>query len=198
MKLSEQKHLALIEAAQKEFIEHGFHLANMDRVCEQASVSKRTLYKHFTNKEMLLSVAVKSLVEVSPPVLNFTYCPEKTISEQLSYYLNQRVALIYQQISLATVRMIVAEFIQKPHLTTQYLSLVEGPDTALKNWLEVAMDEGQIVTADSGNLVKVIMNLFNGYFLWPQLIANIEQPDDETQEQLINEIIKIFTCSYST
>lgn len=198
MTLSQQKHIALIEAAKKEFIEYGFHLANMDRVCEQASVSKRTLYKHFASKELLFSEAIKSLVEVSPAVVNFTYCATKTIAEQLHYYLNQRIVLIYQHIGLATIRMIVAEFIQKPHLTAQYLSLVEGPNMELKNWLEASIDDGRIIRTNSDNLVKVIMSLFHGYFLWPQLMANIEQPDHATQQQHINEIIKIFTCRYAT
>lgn len=35
MKLSEQKRLALIEAAKEEFTQFGFHAANMDRVCER-------------------------------------------------------------------------------------------------------------------------------------------------------------------
>ncbi|RND27351.1 TetR/AcrR family transcriptional regulator, partial [Vibrio cholerae] len=53
MKLSEQKRLALIEAAKEEFTQFGFHAANMDRVCERAGTSKRTLYRHFTSKELL-------------------------------------------------------------------------------------------------------------------------------------------------
>lgn len=63
MKVTEQKRLALIEAAKDEFIEFGFNAANMDRVCEKASTSKRTLYRHFESKELLFTAAINAMVE---------------------------------------------------------------------------------------------------------------------------------------
>ncbi|MDG4870194.1 helix-turn-helix domain containing protein, partial [Guyparkeria sp. 1SP6A2] len=63
MKVTEQKRLALIEAAKEEFTAYGFNAANMDRVCEKAATSKRTLYRHFESKELLFTAAINSMVE---------------------------------------------------------------------------------------------------------------------------------------
>ncbi|MGR5470249.1 TetR/AcrR family transcriptional regulator, partial [Vibrio astriarenae] len=63
MKLSEKKRLALIEAAQQEFIEYGFTCANMDRVCGRAATSKRTLYRHFESKDVLFIESIRAVLE---------------------------------------------------------------------------------------------------------------------------------------
>ena len=51
--LSQQKHLDIIRAAKKEFIEYGFSGENMARITFSSGVSKRTLYRHFESKSVL-------------------------------------------------------------------------------------------------------------------------------------------------
>ncbi|MEF1339144.1 helix-turn-helix domain-containing protein, partial [Vibrio rotiferianus] len=83
MKLSEKKRIALIEAAQQEFIEHGFSGANMDRVCERAGTSKRTLYRHFESKDVLFIESIQAVMEIQRARLQFQYSPEESIEAQL-------------------------------------------------------------------------------------------------------------------
>ena len=48
-----KKREAILEGAQDVFINMGFEAASMDKVAEQAGVSKRTVYNHFGSKEKL-------------------------------------------------------------------------------------------------------------------------------------------------
>ena len=41
------------------FGEHGFHATGIDRIAEEANVSKKTMYKHFRSKEELIIAALK-------------------------------------------------------------------------------------------------------------------------------------------
>ena len=50
---SQEKRLAIIDAAQTLFLEHGFGATSMDAVAETARVSKRTVYSHFDSKAAL-------------------------------------------------------------------------------------------------------------------------------------------------
>lgn len=42
------------------FYNHDEHTIGVDTICEQANVSKRTLYKHFSSKEVLVSAALSA------------------------------------------------------------------------------------------------------------------------------------------
>ncbi|EEY98326.1 transcriptional regulator TetR family [Vibrio sp. RC586] len=196
MKLSEQKNLALIEAAKEEFTQFGFHAANMDRVCERAGTSKRTLYRHFGSKELLFIEVINVLV-AQPHNFDFEYESHRSISEQLLGYLAAKVEVLYQQIGLDVVRMIVGEFIRDPSLTQQYLSLMGAKDKALSTWLAAASKDKQLMAADVNLMATTLMNLFHGQFLWPQLFAAIERPSFQQQQRMMKEIVRIFVASYA-
>ncbi|MGL5391548.1 MAG: TetR/AcrR family transcriptional regulator, partial [Shewanella sp.] len=186
-----------IEAAKDELLQYGFRGANMARVCEKAGTSKRTLYNHFESKELLFSAAISALIDGKAPTQSLCYCQEQCLAAQLRAYLQQKVIALYQLVGLSVVRMIVAEFIREPQLAAKYFTLVESSDSALQTWIEAAMADGRIRQGASGPMVSVIINLFHGQFLWPQLMANVEPPTPAIQEALINEIIRIFICAYN-
>ncbi len=45
------------------FYGHDSHMVGVDKICEVANVSKRTLYKHFSTKETLISASINRLGE---------------------------------------------------------------------------------------------------------------------------------------
>jgi AcrR family transcriptional regulator len=51
----------IISISAKLFSAHGINTIGVDRICVEASVSKRTLYKHFPSKEALVSAAITSI-----------------------------------------------------------------------------------------------------------------------------------------
>ncbi len=62
----EQRHNAIIEAAEKVFFEKGFDRATMDEVAHEAELSKGTLYLYFKNKESLhFAIMQKGLMILS-------------------------------------------------------------------------------------------------------------------------------------
>lgn len=51
----------IVGMSAKLFYAHGINAVGVDRVCAEADVSKRTLYKHFPSKEALVSAAITTL-----------------------------------------------------------------------------------------------------------------------------------------
>lgn len=190
MKLSEQKRLDLIEAAKEEFTQFGFHAANMDRVCERAGTSKRTLYRHFVSKELLFIEVINELV-AQPHDFVFEYQSHRSVMDQLLDYLAAKTEILYQQIGLDVVRMIVGEFIRDPSLTQQYLSLMGAKDPSLTAWLDAAIKDEQLLDMEVTQMAATLMNLFHGQFLWPQLFAAIERPDAQQQQRRMEEIVRV-------
>ena len=56
----EQKRAALLAAAQRLFLEHGFDGASIDKIAAEAGVAKVTVYSHFGGKDQLFAEAVRA------------------------------------------------------------------------------------------------------------------------------------------
>lgn len=54
------KRQAILAAAQRAFVDHGFAATNMDAIAAAAGVSKLTIYRHFNTKAALFAEAVAS------------------------------------------------------------------------------------------------------------------------------------------
>lgn len=53
----------IVSVSARLFYGHGINAVGVDRICEEANVSKRTLYKYFPSKEVLVSAAITKLGE---------------------------------------------------------------------------------------------------------------------------------------
>jgi TetR/AcrR family transcriptional regulator, mexJK operon transcriptional repressor len=54
-----------LEAAQRVFVEHGYHATSLARVAEEAGLAKRTLYNLFDDKETLFRATVLSAIGIA-------------------------------------------------------------------------------------------------------------------------------------
>jgi AcrR family transcriptional regulator len=68
---SREKTQAILKAAMKEFLAHGYAATSMDRLAKSAGVSKATIYNHFQDKEQLFNAVIQDLVkEKFQPILS--------------------------------------------------------------------------------------------------------------------------------
>lgn len=54
----------LVEAAMRVFYQHGFHASGLDRILEEAGISRMTLYNHFKSKDELIVAALRRRDEI--------------------------------------------------------------------------------------------------------------------------------------
>lgn len=55
-----KKKLDIINAAERLFYLNGFHAISTDRICSEANVSTRTLYRHFPSREALTAAVLET------------------------------------------------------------------------------------------------------------------------------------------
>lgn len=60
---SEQKRAAILQAARELFVLDGYESTSVDAIAARASVSKRTVYDHFGDKERVHAAVVAAIVE---------------------------------------------------------------------------------------------------------------------------------------
>lgn len=55
-----QKRNDIIQAAERLFYDNGFHATSTDRICREAGVSTRTLYRYFPSREQLTEAVMQA------------------------------------------------------------------------------------------------------------------------------------------
>nr|WP_086940376.1 TetR/AcrR family transcriptional regulator [Thaumasiovibrio occultus] len=196
MKLSVRKRLALIAAAQQEFIEHGYAGANMDRVCERAATSKRTLYRHFASKEVLFVASIQAVLAEQQAKLQIRYEPSVAIESQLKAYLLAKLETIHEDFGLPLARMVISEFIRSPALVGRYLEKFDHHDEQLDAWFAHAIADGKVKALAPTVMSSMLLCLLKGHLMWPQLITNQALPDSLGQERIIDDILDVFLNGY--
>ncbi|MEM8555502.1 MAG: TetR/AcrR family transcriptional regulator [Pseudomonadota bacterium] len=114
--LNIEKRALILDAAIAEFLDKGFSDARMDAISARATVSKRTVYKHFQSKESLFHAIVDLLAEQIAETLDLTYDPARPIRDQLVELGWAEGRLFLSERAIAMFRMIFAEAMRDPDL----------------------------------------------------------------------------------
>lgn len=97
----------ILDAATAVFLEHGFAGASLERIADQASASKATLYSRFANKEALFSAVVKRSVERSLRIIEETGRSDSLV-ENLAFASRTLVTRLLSDEVVGLTRMVVA------------------------------------------------------------------------------------------
>lgn len=195
MKLTELKHLAIIEAAKNEFIEHGFVAANMDRISQMAEVSKRTLYRHFESKEVLF-VAVLALIQQQVSEEHrYQFQAECPLDEQLTHITQKEIGIIYHNYGIPLCRTIVMEFLRQPDLAKDVVQKLYST-RAITQWMEEAQVAGKLKDDDLQTMTLVYNSLFQGFLFWPQLMELNNNYEGQVLDQRIHTIVSVFLSRF--
>ena len=132
-----EREAAIIEAAEQEFLEHGYGGTTVDAIARRAGGSKSTLYRFFPNKAALFHAVVASVVADRRKV---KLDPDADIYESLIEYAFQRLRVVFRRRHWSLLRLIMAERDRFPAIARDYYEL--GP----KHGEDVLTEYFQILT----------------------------------------------------
>ncbi|MDO6611349.1 TetR/AcrR family transcriptional regulator [Shewanella sp. 1_MG-2023] len=129
----QKKRLAILRAAQEQFLTAGYGLANMDCIASEAQMTKQTVYRYYASKEVLFKATLEhmgsqfddkatqylSLDDNHAALLGFAI-------EYISFHLSDE--------HIATFRLLVAESGNSPEIITNFFSV--GPDDVQRVLIE--------------------------------------------------------------
>lgn len=125
---SAAKHRAILDAASAVFRRRGYLSANLDEVAQLAAVSKRTVYKHFSDKDTLFTeVMLRAIVPMQQQVRDVLDNPSATghVEADLRTVARALVAVVVTPEVMQLRRIVIAEAERFPVLATAWLN--EGP-----------------------------------------------------------------------
>ena len=74
---------AILEAAERKFLEHGFHGTTVEEIADAADVAVGSIYVHFQSKEGLYLALLERALEIEERYMNEAFKPTLSLSQQL-------------------------------------------------------------------------------------------------------------------
>ncbi|WP_431048403.1 TetR/AcrR family transcriptional regulator [Roseateles sp. L2-2] len=192
VRLTDRKRQAIVDAAIAEFREHGFEVANMDRIAGRAQVSKRTVYNHFSGKDALFDAILERLWVATEAKLKLTYRADLPLREQLLTLVEQKLAMSDDPQFLDLARVLIAEAIHAPQRAREMLCRLGGREEALTVWIRAAMADGRLKVGDPAFAASQLQALVKGFAFWPQITMGQPPLDKAQQRQVADSATDMF------
>jgi len=189
-----KKRAAILKGAKEVFIRLGFKDASMDLIAETAGISKKTVYNHFKSKEMLFEVIVDNILEQRQVIKTITYDPSLSLESQLHVFAESEISLINTPHKLELSRFLTLTFLNDLEFQRRVVSKHPPVINDLVVWLQDAINDNRIKTADIVMTARIFYSLVIGSITWPALFS--DGIDKQTINPLLDEIINLFLTKY--
>jgi len=161
--LRNQKHQAILLAAEHAFITNGYTSTSMETIAEAAPVSKPTLYAHFTSKHDLFVEVIKKqcdsllgTIETAPNTFASPEAGLKAIAEAF-------VDLMYADNALALYRLLIAEQQHFPELGSSVYEATAIPMMQLiSNYLKELHNQSRLDIPDTDSSSQLLIGMLKG------------------------------------
>ena len=192
-----EKRAAILDAAKKLFLIHGFDGVSMDAIAGEAGVSKLTVYNHFTDKETLFVEAVKAKCQEQLPDELFLPPAGGPIRDALLKIGQRFFALVSSDVSTNLHRMILADQRNGPKLGQMFWEA--GPariNTSFERFLDNAVASGQLDIPDTEVAASHFLCLLKGA-VNVRMLCSDAPVGAEADEQHIVSVVDFFLRAYA-
>jgi len=185
---------AIVEAAERLFLERGFGSVTMDELAEAAEVARRTLYNQFASKEeifreMLLRVSGQ-IEDAFPPGIE----TRGEVEDVLRLIARMILGLHQNPEYLGFLRMVVADSRQFPWIAEEFAAVMEPQTERLTRYLAHLTAMGILDCRNPMLAAHQFMGMLNQLSLWPWMTGRERVPVPE--EDIIEETIRMFLQHY--
>ena len=195
LRLTDRKRAAILQAAVEEFRERGFYAASMNHIAELAEVSKRTVYKHFDNKETLFEAIIEELMVRVESIPYSDFDPELDLEEQLSAVVRAEVQTMSSEPVQALARAGLSRVIAEPEAARSI-----DHDRFLQRfirWLKEARAAGHFPNMTDIEFAALqFCGLVQQFAFWPPIIKGEEPPTTHRRRKIVKETVQMFLARY--
>lgn len=191
------KRAAILDAAKRMFVAHGFERVSMDQIASEAGVSKLTVYSHFGDKESLFSAAIGAKCEEQLATGLFAIDPAVPLRERLLDIGRAFVALINSEEALAVHRVVTA---QPPPNRLGRLYWEAGPrrvQMAFESLLRDEIAAGTLEVPDARRAASQFFCLLKGEMHLRLLCDCAADFDDQDREAHVRASVDMFLRAYA-
>ncbi|PMG99732.1 TetR/AcrR family transcriptional regulator [Vibrio lentus] len=142
----EKKRQAILKAAKAVFLAEGFTLASMDVIASEAQMTKQTLYRYFSSKDVLF----KATLQQMGAQFDERFVEQLKISDNYQALYGFATAFLAFHLSdehIATLKLLIAENGKSPAILESFMSVGESEtDIALAQFFTDRFDIDDVAT----------------------------------------------------
>lgn len=176
----------LLDAAEKVFVDRGFHAASVDEVAEEAGYSKGAVYSNFENKDELFLAVLERRVDSRALAIENEVPTDRPITEQAEQAGNAFLEVFLQQTQWSLLLMEFQTYAARhPNLRDRFASRNRRMREAMATLIERHLAAlGLKAPMSSADLAAVLFALGDG-FIMTKLIDPDEIHDDLFSQALV-------------
>ena len=187
------KRQAILDAAQRAFIAHGYSGASMESIAEAAPVSKPTLYNHFKSKQELFAAVIAGQCEALLSTLSGVQAELGDPVAGLKAFAGAFVDLVYADESIQLYRLIIAEQQHFPELGE--LIYRSGPEPVLRHlssYLSELHAQGILSVDDIETSSQLFLSMLKGNGHFRCLLGLQSGLSEAAKQRMINVAVSLF------
>jgi AcrR family transcriptional regulator len=195
-----RKYAVILDAAQHVFFANGYVGASMDQVAAEASVSKQTVYKHFSNKQALFREVVTNVVRARDAGITAQMLTsgDGTFEAQLQSFARFFLKGVLQSDVLKLRRLVIGEAGRFPDIGEVFYEL--GPKRAaaqLARALSELSAQHGLSVPDPVMAAEQLLGLILSIPLDRAMLLADETFTDAELERYADEGVRVFLRAYS-
>jgi TetR/AcrR family transcriptional repressor of mexJK operon len=190
---TDPKRQAILDAATRMFLAHGYRGTSMEKIAQAAPVSKATLYNHFDSKNALLAAVISDLCGSLLQTMTQATIESDDVENNLTQIATSAVDLIYTEDALAIYRLVVAESPDFPELGQLFYQ--SGPQTVLtqlEDYFRKLNAEGNFNIADPVFAADAFFSMLKGDLHLRCLLTNTLRPSADEKKRLVSQVIAFY------
>lgn len=193
-----EKRQAVLDAAKRLFLAHGFDGVSMEAIAAEAGVSKLTVYSHYGDKETLFGATIRAKCEELLPPTLFLAPPKGPIRRQLTTIARAFFALVTSQEAIGMHRLMSAQPANDSRLPQMFWEA--GPQRVqdgFAEFLRVKIAAGQLDIPDVRRAASQFFCLLKGE-LHARLSCGCAVEFDEREvDEHIRATVELFVRAYA-
>ena len=193
------KRAAILDAAKRMFVQHGFDRVSMDQIAAEAGVSKLTVYSHFGDKDSLFAEAVRAHCEQGMPTRLFDPDPDVPLQERLTDIAKAFFAMIMTPEAIAGHRILCSPQIATSQMSSMFWEAgpqrVQNAFTAL---LERRIAAGELEIEDPARAAGHFFTLLKGEPHAQAVFGYCCSGNPDPPEAHIASVVDLFLRAYAT
>ncbi|MCW3172179.1 TetR/AcrR family transcriptional regulator [Shewanella subflava] len=193
---SQLKRQAIIDTAKRMFKESGVTASSMDKLAEEAQVSKRTVYNHFATKEALVMYLVSELWQEAMTKNQGCYQSDVSLSSQFAAIILTEIELINSQEHIDLARVAIGHLFYSSDEMSREIEKMKQHESALIRWIKAAEADNKLQLNDANFANDQLMSLLKGRCFWPQVLTCQPLLTDVERQHLANETAQMFLSRY--
>jgi len=187
------KRTAILDAAKRAFLAHGYSGASMEAIAEAAPVSKPTLYSHFKGKQELFAAVIAGQCEDLLGTLSRVQTEPRDPAAGLKAIASAFVDLVYTDEALNLYRLTIAEQQHFPELGA--LVYRSGPEPVLRllsSYLGELEAGGALRIPDVDTSSRLLLGMLKGDEHFRCLLGLQPGLSGTEKERLIDAAVSLF------